>query len=89
MVFDQFKKIAELKRMQDAFKKEKTTLEKRGILVTINGNFEVINIKLSPELSIDDQQNVLKDCLNEAREKIQKILAQKMMGAGLGNSLGF
>jgi DNA-binding protein YbaB len=46
MVFDQFKKMMELKKLQDSFKKEKTVVEKEGILVEMNGNFEVENIKL-------------------------------------------
>jgi DNA-binding protein YbaB len=55
MVFDQIKKIAELKKLQDSFKKEKITIEKRGVSVEMNGNFEVENIKLNPELSTEDQ----------------------------------
>lgn len=84
MVFDQLKKFAELKKLQDSFKKEKMIVEKRGVSVEMNGNFEVENIKLNPELSTDDQQEVLKQCLNEARETIQKKLAKSLMGAGLG-----
>lgn len=83
-MFEQFKKIAELKKLQDEIKKEAMTVEKRGVVVTMNGAFEVIDLKLNPELSIEDQQKVLKDCLNEVRENLQKKLAQKMMGAGLG-----
>ena len=83
MVFDQFKKIAELKKMQDSFKKEKETVEREGILVEINGNFEVENIRLNPELSMERQQEVLKRCLNEARENIQKRLAKIMMSSGI------
>ena len=60
MVFDQIKKIAELKKLQDSFKKEKITIEKRGVTVEMNGNFEVENIKLSQELSLEDQQETLK-----------------------------
>jgi len=84
MVFDQFKKIAELKKIQDSFKKEKVILEKRGVAVTINGSFEVEEIKLNPELNLQDQQEVLKSCLNEAREDIQKKLAKIMMNSGIG-----
>jgi len=84
MVFDQFKKIAELKKLQSELKKEKLTVEKQGVLVEINGNFEVENIKLNPELSVEDQQEVLKQCLNEAREGIQKKMAQIMMSSGIG-----
>jgi len=84
MVFDQIKKLQELKKLQDEFKKEKVTVEKRGVQVTLNGNFEVMDIKLSAELGTEEQQEVLKQCLNEAREKIQKTLANKMMASGIG-----
>ena len=82
-MLDQFKKIAELKKLQDGFKKEKITIEKRGVVVTMNGNFEVEDIKLNSELSLEDQQEVLKQCLNEARESIQKTLAKTLMSSGL------
>jgi len=84
MIFDQIKKIAELKKLQDNFKKEKVTVEKMGVVVEMNGNFEVENIKLNPELSIEDQQETLKQCLNDAREQIQKTLAKVMMSSGIG-----
>ena len=83
-MFDNLKNLHKLKQMQDEFKKEKLTVEKRGIVVTMNGNFEVEEIKLNPELSIEDQQSALKEALNEARERIQKTLAQKMMSSGIG-----
>lgn len=83
MIFDNIKKIAELKKLQDSFKKEKLTVEKKGVSVVMNGNFEVEDVKLNSELSIEEQQNVLKQCLNEARENIQKNMAQKLMSSGL------
>ena len=82
-MLDQFKKLAELKKLQDSFKKEKLNVEKRGVSVLMNGNFEVEEIKLNSELSVEDQQNILKNCLNEAREEIQKKLAKIMMSSGL------
>jgi len=82
-MFDQLKKIAELKKMQDSFKKEKLTVEKKGVFITMNGNFEVEEIKLNPELNLEDQQNALKEALNEARENIQKTLAKTLMNSGL------
>ncbi|MFA6189988.1 MAG: hypothetical protein WC711_00520 [Candidatus Staskawiczbacteria bacterium] len=82
-MLEQIKKMAELKKLQDSFKKEKEIVERDGISVEINGNFEVENIKLNPELSIDRQQEVLKRCLNEVRETIQKRLAKVMMNSGI------
>ena len=84
MVFDQLKKITELKKLQDSFKKEREIVERDGVSVEINGNFEVENIKLNPALDTDKQQEVLKRCLNEARESIQKKLAKMMMASGIG-----
>ena len=83
-MLDQFKKLNELKKMQDSFKKEKLTVEKSGVSVTINGNMEVEEIKLNPELSVSEQQDILKKCLNEAHESIQKTLAKSLMSSGFG-----
>ncbi|OGZ66174.1 MAG: hypothetical protein A3C50_01650 [Candidatus Staskawiczbacteria bacterium RIFCSPHIGHO2_02_FULL_43_16] len=86
-MLDAFKnlgKLNELKKMQDEFKKERMTIEKRGVVVTMNGNFGVDEIKLNPELGIEDQQSALKEVINEAREEIQKTLAKKMMASGIG-----
>ncbi|OGZ67155.1 MAG: hypothetical protein A3C58_02365 [Candidatus Staskawiczbacteria bacterium RIFCSPHIGHO2_02_FULL_34_10] len=82
-MFEKLKDLHKLKQMQDSFKKEKLTFEDRGVLVTMNGNFEVEEIKLSKELSVEEQQEVLKYCLNKVREDIQKTLAQKMMASGI------
>jgi len=83
-MFDNLKKIAELKKMQDSFKKERLTVEKRGVSITINGNMEIEEVKLNPELSLEDQQNAVKQSFNEAKDSIQKTLAKTLMGAGLG-----
>ena len=82
-MFDKLKQLNELRKLQDEFKKEMLTVEKRGVVITMNGNFGVEEIKLNPELSLEDQQSALKEALNEARESIQKTLAQKMMSSGL------
>jgi len=83
-MFDNFKKLAELKKMQDSFKKERVEIEKRGVMAAINGNLEVQEIKLNPELPIEEQEALLKDCLNEAKESMQKKLAKSLMGSGFG-----
>lgn len=82
-MLDQIKKFAELKKLQDSFKKEKIIIEKKGVAVEMNGNFEVESIKLNSELSTEDQQEILRQCLNEAREDIQKKLAKSLMSSGL------
>jgi len=88
-MFDQLKKLQELKKMQDSFKEERASVEKKGVSVLINGNFEVVEIKLNEDLSTEEQQEVLKQCFNEAKDNIQKSLAKKMMSSGLGSGFGF
>ena len=83
-MFDNLKKIAELKKLQDSFKNEKITTEKKGVSVIMNGNFEIEEIKLNPELGIEDQQNAVRDCLNDARSEVQKKMAGIMMKSGIG-----
>jgi len=83
MVFDQLKKINELRKLQDSFKKEKTVVEREGITIEMNGNFEVTEVKLNPEMDTEKQQKLLKECLNEAREIIQKQMAKSLMASGI------
>lgn len=81
-MFDNVKKLYELKKLQDSFKKERLTYEDKGVSITMNGNFEVEEIILNPNLSIQEQADVLKHGLNKVREDIQKSLAKKMMASG-------
>ncbi len=83
-MFDDIKKISELKRLQDSFKQEYETVQKRGISVTVNGNMEVENITLNPTLATREAEEALRQCINEANKNIQKRLAKMMMGSGLG-----
>lgn len=81
-MFDNIKKLAELKKIQDSFKKELVAVEKNGVKVVMNGNFEVIEISLNMELSKEDQEKSLVSCLNEAKDNIQKSLAKNLMSSG-------
>lgn len=83
-MFDNLKKIAELKKIQDNLKKEEATIEKSGISVTVNGNFELKQLKLNPSLDIQDQEKVIMEAINEAHKEIQQKMAKSLMGSGLG-----
>ena len=47
-MFEKIRQLQQLKKLQDDFKKEQMTVEKNGVSVTMNGNFEVLDIKLNP-----------------------------------------
>ena len=78
-MFDNLKKIQQLKKIKDSLEKEKIEIEKEGIKVIVNGKMEVEEIKLNPDLSQEEQERAIKNCINEAVKKIQMMVAQKMM----------
>ncbi|MCD5396137.1 MAG: YbaB/EbfC family nucleoid-associated protein [Candidatus Pacebacteria bacterium] len=76
MIFDKLKQLREIKQIQEKLKKETVEVEREGIKVVLNGNLEVVEIVLNPELEKTDQEEILKDLINRAIKKIQ----QKTMG---------
>lgn len=81
-MLDKFKQLRELKKLQDEISKEKVEVEKKGVKVVLNGKIEVEEIILNPELSQNEQEKILRDCINEAVQRIQFRLASKMQGIG-------
>jgi len=79
-MFDKLKQLAQLREMEGKMKEETAMIEKEGIRVIVNGKFEIQEISLNPNLSIEEQQRILKDCLNEANKKVQFAIAQKFAG---------
>jgi len=78
-MFENLKNLSRLKKLKDSLGEERMEAEKQGVKVVLNGEMKVEEIKLNPELNQDQQETVLKDCINEAMGKIQKLVAQKMM----------
>lgn len=77
-MFEKLGQLKKLKDLQDSLSQEEVEVEKNGIKVVINGKMEIEKIQLNPELSKEEQEKVLCDCINEATKKIQMIAAQKM-----------
>jgi len=77
-MFDKLKQIKQLKELRDSFSQEKEEVEKKGIKVIINGKLEIEDIQLNSDLSKEEQEMILKECINEAVKKIQMVLASKM-----------
>jgi len=79
-MLDKFKQLMQLKGLQDALKKERFEVEKEGIKVVLNGGLSIEEIIINPALSKEKQEEVLKDCFNEAIRKVQMMMAQKFSG---------
>jgi len=84
-MFDKFKDLYKLQKQAKEIKKKlaKTHIEAEheGITVVINGEQEVIEIKISEEAKMDKnlESNLVK-CLNKAMKKAQQIAAEMMKG---------
>jgi DNA-binding protein YbaB len=78
-MFDKFKQLYQLQKIKDVLEKERREVEKEGVRVIVNGKMEIEDIKLNPELSIEKQERIIKDCINEAMQQIQRQAAQTAM----------
>jgi DNA-binding protein YbaB len=77
-MLDKLKQMRELKALNDSLAQEKESVEKEGIKVVINGKLNIEKIQLNPELEKEEEERIVKECLNEAIKKIQMTAAKKM-----------
>lgn len=73
---------SQAKKMQDVLAEETINVEKAGIKLTMNGNLEVKEISIAADLAKEKIETGIKDAINEAIKKTQKIMAQKMQEMG-------
>ncbi|MCD6550451.1 YbaB/EbfC family nucleoid-associated protein [bacterium] len=78
-MFENLKKLKQLKEIQKSLAQEKIEIQKEGVKIVMNGKMEVEEIQLNPQLDHIQQSEVLKRCINEAFKKMQIVAAQKMM----------
>ncbi|MGM0439444.1 MAG: YbaB/EbfC family nucleoid-associated protein [Patescibacteria group bacterium] len=81
-MFDKFKQAKKIKDLKSQLSKEKETCEKNGVKVTVNGQMKVENIEINSEADVEEVQDLVKDCTNNALQSIQKTAAKKMQEAG-------
>jgi len=81
-MFDKLKQFQQLNKIKDSISKERIEVEKNGIKVAVNGKMEIESIVLNPDLQKEDQERILKECINDAFKKIQMAVAQKLLADG-------
>jgi len=79
-MLDKLKQIKQLRDIQSALAKELATVEKNGVVVVINGKMEIENITINATLQKEEQEKLLKECVNDAIKQLQRIMASKMSG---------
>jgi len=83
----QFKDLRDqAKQMKDSLSQESATgtAEWDKIKITMNGNQEVINVEIDPELLNNKEklESGIKEACNNAVKKVQQIMADKMKESG-------
>jgi DNA-binding protein YbaB len=85
-MFNKLKQFKDLKntakQMQDMMAQETVTVEKSGVTITMNGNMEITDVKINEDISNNSLEGIIKDNVNQALKKAQKIMAQKMQEMG-------
>lgn len=82
-MFDQFKQLGDLAKMQKQAKdlqkqlaKEELTVEENGVKVTVSGQPRLKLLSFEEEVSSEQVMKVINKALDEA----QRLMAQKLMG---------
>jgi len=77
-MFEKMKQLKEMKQLSDSLATELAESEKQGVKVVVNGKMKIESVQLNSELTKEEQEIILKDCINEAMTKIQKNIAGRM-----------
>lgn len=76
-MFESFKQLKQLKELQGAIQKEEVEAERSGVVVVMNGAFEVKKITIPVDLSGEKLETIMRDTFNDAVKKAQQAIAGK------------
>ncbi len=90
-----FNKLKQFKDLRDQAKQIKDVLGQESaqgeadwgkVKIKINGNQEILNVEIDPELLTAENkeklESAIKEATNDALKKVQRIMAQKMQESG-------
>lgn len=78
-MFQKFNDLKKAKELQQIMASETVKVEDQGVIVIVNGNMKIEEIKLNPQLVPEEQAVILKDLINQAFLGVQKKLATKIL----------
>lgn len=83
-MFNKLKDLNDLRKqaaeMQAKLGQETVEAENKGVKIVMNGNLEILAVTINPELNKEEQEKYLRETMNEAVKKVQRLMASKMMG---------
>jgi DNA-binding protein YbaB len=69
---------AQAKNMQDTLAQENVEVEKKGIILKMDGNQKVLSVKIPEDMGNSTVEETLPELFNDATKKVQKMMAEKM-----------
>jgi DNA-binding protein YbaB len=85
-MFNKLKQVKDLrsqaKEMQNMLAGESTTVEHKGITVTMDGNMNITALEISEGMDRESIQAAIPKAVNDALKAIQKVMAKKMQESG-------
>lgn len=79
----QFKDLrSQAKQLQNMMAQEVVTIERNGVKISINGNFEITELKINEEVNKEKLESVVNANFNDAIKKVQRLVAEKMQSMG-------
>lgn len=85
-MFNKIKHLKDLrtqgKQLQNALAEESVTLERKGIILVMDGNQTVKSITIPPQLTATEIATVLPGLFNDTNDKVKKLMAQKIQAMG-------
>jgi DNA-binding protein YbaB len=70
------------KTLQNALAQENVAVEKNGLKLIMNGNLEITTLTIEESALKSGLNNIVKEAVNDAIKKTQRIMAKKMQEMG-------
>jgi DNA-binding protein YbaB len=69
---------AQAKSMQNTLSQENIEVEKKGIILKMDGNQTVLSVKIPEDMENSTIESILPELFGDATKKVQKMMAEKM-----------
>ena len=60
-MFEKLKELNNIRELQNKIKQQKVTVEKNGVIITLNGAFDLLELKLNPDMAADRLEHLVKE----------------------------
>ena len=81
-MFDKLKQLQKAREIQNNLKNKEVKIEENGFLIIVDGSFNIKELKINESFSKEEQEFILKSCLNKAMQEAQIMAVREISQAG-------